>query len=157
MQRLEDFTSKHSLQKAPDDSSQPSAGSMHRTAQHNREQDEMEQDRSQEAVSAGQLAGRMPGLAIIVGQGKHSFGPSKLKDAVSDLLESKGIAHEEGSNPGVVFVTGSALQDYMKKQKDAEYVGRVLQMVRMQQVLVVLGLSAILSAAYVVPVILSHV
>ena len=98
----------------------------------------------------------MQDLEIVVGQGKRSHGMSVLRDAAVEILSSKGIDLQQHPNKGRLVVPSDALRRYVVAQKESEYKSRFFHMASMQYVVVGLGLSAVLSAIYVVPLILDH-
>lgn len=95
-------------------------------------------------------------LEIVVGKGQGSHGASVLRDAAEDILSSKGIAFQQHPNQGRLLVPSEELRRFVEAQKDSEFRNRFFHMATMQYVVVGLGLSAVLSAFYVVPLILSH-
>jgi hypothetical protein len=99
---------------------------------------------------------QMRDLQIVVGRGKHSFGSSKLKDAVALVLRSKQINFEYSDNAGRLIIRGHVLKDYLNAEKEAEVQSQVFHTARMQQVVVILALSAALSAFYIIPTVLTH-
>lgn len=95
-------------------------------------------------------------LEIVVGTGQHSHGAAVLRDTVADILSSKGIAFQQHRNRGRLLVRGEDLRRYVEAEKNSEYRNRFFHMASMQYFVVGLGLSAVLSAIYVVPLILTH-
>lgn len=95
-------------------------------------------------------------LEIVVGQGKRSHGSSVLRDTVEAILNSKNLRFRQHANKGRLVVPREALRTYVEAQKNVEYESRFFHMASMQYVVVALGLSAVLSAVYVVPLILKH-
>lgn len=81
---------------------------------------------------------------------------SVLRDAAIEILNSKGIAFQQHPNKGRLVVPSDALRRYVEAQKESEFKSRFFHMAGMQYMLVALGLSAVLSAMYVVPLILDH-
>ncbi|BDA40909.1 probable pentatricopeptide repeat-containing protein At1g0 at N-terminal half [Coccomyxa sp. Obi] len=95
-------------------------------------------------------------LEIVVGKGQRSHGASVLRDAAEEILSSKGIAFQQHPNQGRLLVPSEELRRYVEAQKNSEFRNRFFHMASMQYVVVGLGLSAVLSALYVVPLILDH-
>lgn len=91
-----------------------------------------------------------------MGKGQRSHGSSVLRDAVEDILSSKGIAFQQHHNKGRLLVPSEELRRYVEAQKNSEFRNRFFHMASMQYVVVGLGLSAVLSTFYVVPLILDH-
>lgn len=98
-----------------------------------------------------------PPLVIVVGKGSRSHGSSVLKQLVENVLRDRGMpCSADPSNDGRLIVAGEDLAAYVELQRQDQHRSRYLQVARWQYLLVGAGFSALLSATYIVPLILEH-
>ena len=100
---------------------------------------------------------QLPALTIVVGRGNRSYGTSVLKSVVEAMLQERGIPCSVAPrNAGRLIVVGEDLAAYAEQQRGELRKRTYQQLTRWQYGLVGGGLSVLLSATYLVPLILEH-
>lgn len=100
---------------------------------------------------------QVPALIVVVGCGNRSYGTAVLKSVVEAMLQERGIPCSVAPhNEGRLIVVGKDLAAYAEQQQGELRKRTYQQLTRWQYGLVGGGLSVLLSATYLVPLILEH-
>ena len=98
-----------------------------------------------------------PDFKIVVGKGTRSYGSLVLKDVVERLLQERSLpVRVDPNNDGRLIVAGTDLTAFVELQRQDQRRSRYMQIARWQYALVLAGVSALLSATYIIPLTLKH-